>query len=66
MLVYTILPLSLDIAGKSEIRNVVWITDDLTTNVLGMQIFHEYNKAKIVQHLSSETDNTLIVAVFMS
>ena len=36
MLGYTILPFSLDIAGKYEIKHKVWIAHEHTTNILGM------------------------------
>ena len=42
MLGYTILPFSLDIAGKYEIKHKVRITHEHTTNILGMQFFHEF------------------------
>ena len=42
MLGYTILPFSLDIAGKYEIKHKVWITHEHTTNILRMQFFHEF------------------------
>ena len=42
MLGYTILPLSLDIAGKYENKYKVLITHEQTTVTLGMQVFHEY------------------------
>ena len=42
MLGYTILPLSLDIAGKFENKHKVWFTQEHTTNILGMKFFHEY------------------------
>ena len=42
MLGYTILPFSLHIAGKNEIKHKVWITHEHTIKILGMQIFHEY------------------------
>ena len=42
MLGYTILPFFLDIAGKYENKQKVWITHEPTTNILGMQFFHEF------------------------
>ena len=42
MLGYTILPFSVHIAGKYGIKDKVWITHEHTTNILGMQFFHEY------------------------
>ena len=41
MLGYTILSLSLDIAGKYEIKHKVWITHEHTTNILRMHLFQE-------------------------
>ena len=42
MLGYTTLPLSLEIAGKYEIKHKAWITHEHTPNFLGMQFFCEY------------------------
>ena len=42
MLCYKILPLSLDVAGKHEIKHKNWITHELTTNILGKQFCHEF------------------------
>ena len=45
MLGYTILPFSLDIVGKYEIKHKVWITHEHTTNISGMQFFHEFRSS---------------------
>ena len=42
MLGSTILPLSLNLACKYEMKHKVWITHEHTTNMLGMHIFHLY------------------------
>ena len=39
---YTILPFSLDIAGKYEIKHKVWIIHEHKKIIPGMQFFHEY------------------------
>ena len=41
-LVYTILPFSLDIAGKYEIKHKVWITHKHTTDISGTQFFMSF------------------------